>query len=235
MKTNIKLIQYLNDNNLLRAYAVWLNLKHVHINSKYYDCSLLKLSKHSGISRNGLRKYVDHFKQLNWIREEGKNLVFISHTKLKALCGVKLTWDIRVSAGKVNELINNLRFEILKNKQRQFNFIKEKLVNRSNPTGKNALQKYKAAVKACLKFGVNTAGEVPKNLKISLIKLSSILNISPAGVSRLISKFVLAGKCQRISNKKTIGYHNTWLSHLPENHYQYRGFIVSVECNQYIF
>lgn len=235
MKTNIKLIQYLSDNNLLRSYSVWLKLKHIHVNSTYYNWSLSKLSKDSGISRNGIRKYIILFERLKWIRIKNNHLTFISHDKLKNSCGVKLKFDLTIIPGSVKDILSALRYEILKNKQRHFDFIKDKLVNLSNPQGIGALNKYKAAKKACIKHGLNITGEQPSYLKITLSKLKGLLNLSASTISRLIKQFEAVGKAIVIRGEQKVICRVNKRITLNDNMYQYKGCVISVECNKYQF
>jgi len=237
MKTNIKLIQHLSDNNLIRYYAVWLRLKHMHVNSIVYNHSLSKLSSQSGISRNGLRKYIKFFIQKNWITQQDNNILFISHTKFKALNGIKFNREIKITKSSLIQTItNNLRFEILKEKQRKFNYVKSVISNRNNPTGKNALKKYKSSIKAIKNLQCNiTTGEAPTNLTISLNKLSKLLNISPSSISRLIKIKTKQQKAVVIRDRILVASQINSSAYIPKNHFLSNGYVFKAVCNKYIF
>lgn len=227
MKTNIKLIQIFIDSDLIRKYAVFLKLKHLHKNSKVYNYTSYKLSKQSGISRGTIIKYIEFFKDNKWIRVEKNDIVFISTDKLKALYDIKLKFDIKIEkSNTITSLVNSLRYEALKHKQSQFKFINQIRKDQTIPQGVNALKRHKKAIKVELK----TFGEFSNYLKISVKKLSLLINKSNSTVSRLIKlkgATVIRGKKTIMRLKRNI--------HLPHNMYWNKGFVIKVECNSYIF
>lgn len=234
MKVNVNLIQCLSDNNLLRHYAVFLRLKHIHVNSKVYNYSINRLSRQSGISRNGLRKYMEFFIANKWVRPEGDDIIFIGTGKLKALYGIKIRWDIKIERStSINTILSSLRYQILINKQRKFNYIKKIATNRSNPQGKGALQAYKRAIKS--KYVI---GEGIDYLKITIKSLSKLLNVSTSSVSRLIKKYEILGKAKVIRIKHLalrFGRLKPVSLYCPEGYFFSKGYVIRVECNKYVF
>lgn len=230
MKTNINLIKFLIDNDLIRQYAVFLKLKHIHSNGRVYDYSPYKLSKQSGLSRTSIVKYIAFFKEQNWIRIEKNDIIFISIEKLKALYEIKLKFDIKIKKTKtitITSLVNSLRYESLKHKQSQFKHSNQIRKDQSNPQGKGSLKRYKKALKKTIP---KTFGEFSNYLKISVKKLALLINKSTATVSRLIKvkgAKVIRGKQTIMRLKRNI--------HLPHNMYWNKGFVVKVECNSYFF
>lgn len=211
---------------MIRNYAVFLKLKHLHVNSRVYDYSPYKLSKQSGLSRNSIRKYMEFFLDNGWVKNEGNDIIFISTDKLKKLYDIKLRHDLKIKKElSITALVNTLRYEILKHKQKQFNYIKSTVNNLINPTGRNALTKHKRAKKMLPDY----KGEVLQNLKISVRKLSFLINKSSSTVSRLIKSkgaTVIRGKTT-LSKFKNVN--------LPNGFYWNSGFVVKVECNSYCF
>jgi len=151
----------------------------------------------------------------------------LSHL-LKALYDVKLNSDIKIKkSNTITSLVNSLRYEALKHKQSQFQYINQIRKDRYNPQGKGALKRHKKALKVNLP---PTFGEISNYLKITVKKLSLLINKSSSTVSRLIkikNAKVIRGKQTIIRIKRNI--------HLPHNMYWNKGFVVKVECNSYIF
>ncbi|SRR3989304_2772917 len=227
MKTNINLIKLFIDSDIIRHYAVFLKLKHIHSNGRVYNYSPYKLSKQSGLSRNSIIKYIKFFKDNNWIRTEGKDIIFISTEKLKKVYDIKLKHDIKIENNNTLSLLtNSLRYEVLKHKQSQFKYINQIRKDQTNPTGANALKRHKKAIKVPLK----TFGEFSNYLKISVKKLALLINKSGSTVSRLIKIM----KATVIRGKKTLVYFKKNIN-LPSNLYWHKGFVVKVDCNSYIF
>lgn len=230
MKTNHNLIQFLLDNSLEKEYAFFLKLKHIHVNGKIYNYSLKKLSKQSGLSRTALRVKMYFFKENGWVREEGKDLVFISHNKLMSKLGVdgSVDYKMTVRGDKIKNLVNTIRFQPIKLKGRQFSHLKYQSHNLNNPTGGYAHQEHTASKAFFRKY--QTKSEVTEGLKITTKRLGQMINKSASTASRLMKIMdvkVIAGKKTVAKSKRLKG--------LPSNFYWNKGFIVRVEPNQYIF
>jgi uncharacterized membrane protein len=226
MKTNIKLIELMVSNGLDRHYAVFLKLKHIHVNSRVYNYSPYKFSQQSGLSRNSIKKYIDFFITEGWARIEGKDLVLISTEKLKSKYSVKLKHNIKVDKGSVTEIVNNLRYQLFILKQNQFKRLKRLKEYRDNPKGKGAVKMYRNATKQLQSY----KGEFSENLKISTNKLGLLINKSKSTASRLIKQ----SKATVIKGKRVfIKFTNK--AELPEGMFKYNRYVVKIECNQYIF
>jgi hypothetical protein len=226
MKTNIKLIELMVSNGLDRHYAVFLKLKHIHINSRVYNYSPYKFSQQSGLSRNSIKKHVDFFITEGWARIEGKDLVLISTEKLKAKYSIKLKHNIKVNKGSVTEIVNNLRYQLFILKQNQFKRLKRLKEYRDNPKGKGAVKMYRNATKQLQSY----KGEFSENLKISTNKLGLIINKSGSTAHRLIKE----SKAKVIKGKKTV-IKCTRKVDLPSGMFNFKSYVVKIECNQYIF
>jgi hypothetical protein len=225
MKSNIILIETLVNSNLERHYAVWLRLKHLHINSKIYNFSENKIAKQSGLSRTAIKKYINFFIENKWCKIVGNDIVFISHNKLKYLYGIKEFGNITIAfKTQIKELISIIRYELFKDKQRKFIYIRNLRNDLNNP---KTLISYKRA-KAKLKN--STKGEVSENIKISTNKLGIIINKSASTASRLVKQM----GATVISGRKTLCKFSKKVE-LPTNCFQYKGLIIKSEANQYIF
>jgi hypothetical protein len=198
----------------------------MHVNSKVYNYSESKISKQSGLSRTAVKKYIDFYISNGWAKIKGKDLVFISTNKLKYKYGIGQHGNISLPfKSKIIELVKILRYELFKNKQRKFIYLKTLRNNLTNPTN---LLEYKRA-KSKLK-SKNTEGEVSTGLKISTRKLGIVINKSASTASRLIKEM----GATVITGKKIIARFDRKVE-LPTNLFQYKGFILKSECNQYIF
>ena len=226
MKTNIFLIELLVNSNLERHYAIWLRLKKLHINSKIYNYTDNKASTQSGLSRTTTKKYIKFFIDNKWAKIKGKDLVFISTNKLKYKYGINHNGNISLPfKSNITDIVKILRYELFKDKQRKFIYLKTLRNNLKNPTN---LKEYKRA-KSKLK-SKNTEGEVSTGLKISTNKLGIVINKSASTASRLIKEM----GATVISGKRIIARFKHKVD-LPTNCFQYKGFIFKSECNQYIF
>ena len=226
MKTNFKLIEAFIDNDIARYYAVFLKFKTLHTNSRIYNTSTYNISKQSGLSRTAVNKYMKFFLDNGWAVQSYTSVTFISLEKLKELYGITLKHNIKIECGnKVSDIVSTLRYEIFKHKQAQFNYIKSASNDKFNPRGKNALAKYKRA----LKILPTCKSEVLGNLKISVKKLGLLIGKSASTASNLIKEkgAVVIRTKSTIMKCKNI--------HLPHGCFWNNGFIIKVECNSYIF
>jgi len=236
MKTSIKLIQIFSDSNILRHYAVYLKLKAIHSNSVIYNYNISILSQKSGLSRNSIRKYIKFYLDNNWCTLNNNHLSFISLDKLRLKYGIALQQLIKIpSNGNITTLLNNLRYELLKLKNRQFNFLKNKATDKIDPKGKGACQRYKSAKKF---FDNNNYDptDITREmfLKISLKKLGCIINLSATSTHNIIKQKVLESKAV-ILRHSTECIKITTKAELKPNQYNYKGYIFTPQCNKYIF
>lgn len=228
MRSNIILIQHFIDSDVIRKYAVFLKLKHSYSNSQIYNYTAYSLSKKSGLSITTINKYVNFFIENGWVKIIGSNIIFIGNEKLKEKYGIKLNDRLKIQAHhkqSVQNILCTLRYEVYKLKQRQFNYVQENVKNQLNPRGKNALNKYKKAIKSRTSYN----GEISQHLKIGLGKLSLMINKSASTASRLIRKkkaTVIKGRKSFIKSPNIS---------LPSDYYWKKGYAVKVECNSYIF
>jgi hypothetical protein len=226
MKTNIKLIQTFVDTDLIRYYAVFMKLKSLHSNSRIYNTSAYNIAKQSGLSRTAVVKYMSFFKENGWTKETFTGVVFIGHKKLKSLYSIKLRHDISIKKeDSVSAIVSSLRYEIFKHKQTQFNYIKSASSNLINPSGKNAIAKYKKARKVL----PNCKSEVLGNLKISVKKLGLLIGKSASTASNLIKE-----KGAQVFRNKIVLDKSKNIK-VPYGFYWCGGKIIKVECNSYIF
>lgn len=225
VKANIKLTRLFVDSGIERYYAVFLKLKSVHTNGRYYNYSPYKMAQQSGLSRNAIQKYMKFFIENKWVRVTGNDIVFISSWKLKKLYDIKLKADYPVNNGSISEIVKSLRYEILKAKERQFKYANQLRKDQCNPTGKGALKRHKKAVKSKLYF----FGEFSEHLKISQKKLANLINKSRTTVGRLIKDM----GATVIPGKKS--YYKCNNVDLPYGFYYNNGYVVKIECNSYIF
>lgn len=205
LRTNIELIKIFSDtgSGMLNKYAMWLKLKHIHKNSKIYKYSLSQVARKSGLTRNGIRRYIKFFIEEKWVRMEGEGIIFISHDALKKKYGV---WKIRTKRGKfikcdfllnctsttsVKDIHSSLRYEIPRDKQRKFNYVQNHANNLLHPDGAGAKARYTKAFKF---FGGKSVGAVPQCYQTSISSLAIQWNVSPSTASRLIKKYEAQGR-----------------------------------------
>ncbi len=222
MVANIRLIKLFNDSDILKKYAVWLKLKSIHNNSRVYNYSDYKFSMQSGFSRTLISKHIKWFTDNGWVREENDDIVFIASSKLALKYDVKLWSKIKIDKNStITEIVKSLRYELLKEKQRQFNFNKSISQNQRNPS---SVKLYKRAIK------FKKLGVIEGNYKVGLKCLSKSLNVSRSTVSRLIKD-----KCRTVIRKRScIG----WSIRVPfreSGYYDYKGKLFKRECNEYNF
>lgn len=213
------------DSDLERYYAVYVKLKSIHSNGRFYNSSLYSLSKQSKLSRNSIRKYADFFTKEGWIIKEHNTISFISSDKFNELYGIKLRNTIKLSKNKsVTEITNTLRYELLKEKQNQFNYLKEVEKDKRIPTN---LKSYKRALRLSKDYKCEN---ISTNLKISVKKIGIIINKSSSTATRLIKTM----KSKIIQGERKIFRYSANVE-LPNGFFFYKGCIMQKQCNQYIF
>lgn len=235
MNTSVNLIKLFIDSNILRQYAVYLQLKHLHSNGCLYKYNVNKLSQKSGLSRNSIKKYVDFFLVNDWCKMHGKNLVFISLTNLRLKYGVRLKHSIKIEGGPVKTILTNLRYELLKQKNRQFNYLKGVSNDLNNPSGKNALRDHKKAIKLSHKYNLPVKGA--SALKISLKSIGNILNLSSASCFNLIKLKQQQGKAKIIKDifiKSPREFYGSACKFIEKGYFKGHFYYIPV-CNKYEF
>jgi len=213
------------DNDLVRHYAVYLKIKSIHSNGRFYNSSINNISKQSGLSRNAIKKYIAFFIENKWVNQECNTLNFISVNKLNILYGIKLRNTIRINTkSSVTETVNQLRYELLKQKQNQFNYLKVIEKDKNTPTD---LVSHKRALKLSKDYQCEN---LSKNLMISVKKIGLIINKSSSTATRLIKTM----KATVIPGDRKIFRYSANIE-LPNGFFFYKGCIIQKQCNQYIF
>lgn len=239
MQTNIQLIQVLTDNELLRKYAVFLRFKHTYSNSCIYNYSIKGLSCKLGLSRTSIRNNIQFFIDNGWAEMHGNNLMFISHKRLLQLYKIKLTKSIKLKKTTcVTKIVNNLRFELLKNKQRQFEFLKKVSRDLIDPKGKGATDRL---IKAKRFFRKSNSKPIPLSenvkdlkLKISGESLGKIIGKSKSTISNLLRLKEQEGKVEITRKKHVLHKSLSWGPDM-KGYYLCKGYWIKVSCNQYKF
>lgn len=230
MTGNIQLIQYFKDTDeiLLRRYAVWLKMKGIHVNGRIYNYSDYKFSKQSGLSRTMVRKYIKFFIDNGWVREEGDSLVFISKEKLREKYGVKLYCNIAIDTESlsVQGIVDLLRYNIIKDRGRKQIFAKQLYKDQNDPSGDDALERFKKANK---KAKVEFDGEVCELYAVSLYTLSSLIGMSISSTSRLIKPRCI----KKVHRVEYLGYAPT--NPEIEGIFWSKGKMFKPKMNEYIF
>jgi predicted transcriptional regulator len=221
MKTNIQLIRYCVDNGIERYLAVWHKLKSRHVNGRFYTHSINSIAKQTGLSRTAINKYLNFFLEQGWCKRENNTIRFISLDKMRKLNDINLTVNIELKGKTITEITNNIRYELLKEKQRQFNYCKELESHKINARN---LAAYKKAMK------ILKGEKLPTHLTITLQKLTTIVNKSQSTIHRLIKTMgatifegvrVCLTYCANIE--------------LPKGFYFHKGKIYKKYANSYIF
>lgn len=236
MKTSIKIIELFTSSGILREYAVFLQLKHLYSNGCIYKYNINKLSQKSGLSRNSIKKYVAFFVSNGWVTMHGDNLCFISLESFRLKYKIKLKHAIKIKNGNTSKVLNGLRYELLKQKTIQFNFLKNISNDLNNPSGKNALQKYKHAKKYANRTGKKLCIS-ESAIKISLKTIGTILNLSPASSFNLIKLKQTEGSATIIRTKfiKSIAECSGKMTKYVDRGYFKGGMYYIPVCNKYVF
>ncbi len=150
----------------------------------------------------------------------------ISTEKLKSKYSIRLKHNIKIKKGSVTEIVNSIRYQLFILKQNQFKRLKELKKYRDNPKGKNGAKRYRNATKKLQSY----KGEFSEHLKISTNKLGLIINKSASTASRLIKNStakIIKGERVFIKCKRSVD--------LPPGMFNFKSYVVKIECNQYIF
>lgn len=240
INANIKLIQFFCDNNLLRKYAVWIKLKSIHINSTYYNFTYSGIANKCNISRNTAKKYLEFFVNEGWAKSINGNITFIGQPKLKALYNVTLKHNDEIGGNTIQEIVNNLRFQLIKHKYNQYSFKKQVYSDLIDPKGKGALKRYKKAQKLINRgaISLNTLpGEKNENFKMSFKTIAKNINMSSATAFKLFRGKEKENKLTIIRQRaKSSGdAYKINIPFLKSNQFIYNGFIYNALCNKYVF
>lgn len=162
------------------------------------------------------------------------NLCFIGFERFKKLCDVRQQTTVNIEGNSVTEIVDNLRYEILKNKNRNLLFLKEITKDLIYPEGKDALERHKKA-KRFFKTRKKTPTRLieTKDLTISLQKIGNLIGTSPATAHALIKSKVVQGVAKVIKTpfKKSKGVNCL----LPGNMFYSKGYVYTPVCNKYVF
>ena len=159
------------------------------------------------------------FIENGWVRREKDSIVFISKEKLRLKYGVKVFCDIPVDTNRtIGEIVNDLRFQLFKERERRWEHQKQLHQDQSNPSN---LKAYKKAIK------VDKVGEIGERYAVSLFTLAKQVNLSISSVSRLIKP-----RCKEKWNR--VLCLGVGVIHC-ENYYNYSGKVFKVIMNEYSF
>ncbi len=150
-----------------------------------------------------------------------------------SLHGINYGSFIIVKGESVKELLANLRYEVYRNKQKNFTFLKEITKELINPCGENAAKVHRKAVRFFRKRGDAPTQLATEDLKISLSKLGKLIGRSASTAHALIKQKVTEGLATvmkgEINRVKGINVP------LPEGMFYCKGYIFTPSCNKYVF
>jgi len=162
------------------------------------------------------------------------NLTFIGTKHFRDIYNIRLFTLIKVEGNTISEIVSNLRYEVFKNKSRQFLFLKQKHQELINPSGEDALAKHKQALRFFKKRDKGIPSMVETGgLNISLIKLGQMIKCSPATAHSLIKKKAKEGLAEIIKTPffRVKGINCT----LPGKMFFSKGNVYVPVCNKYVF
>ena len=162
-----------------------------------------------------MKFFLDH----GWCKKEGNSLIFISKEKLRLKYDVKVFCNIQVQIEKtIGHILNDLRYELLKERQRRFDYTKQLSIDQSNP---DSVKSYKRALKH------EPIGEMNERYAVSLYTLADQLGLSISSVSRLIKP-----RCKEKWNRVLcLGVGVMYC----DGFYNYSGKVFRVIMNEYSF
>jgi len=177
------------------------------------------------------------FLENGWCCISGKNLQFISLTKLREKYNITLKATIKLTPNtNTQTTLNNLRYELFKQKSNQFNFLKNIARDLNNPSGNNALIKHKKALrfkKLNSKHNLTTLSETAQ-LTIALSSLGNIINLSPSSAFNII-KAKVKDSLATVFKKYPKCLGKGFYPNPPKHIFNSNGYIFTTQCNQYLF
>jgi len=208
MVTNIQIIRHCSDRNILRQYAVWLQMKQVFKHSCFYNGNISHIIKTTGLSRNTVKKYINFYIENGWAREHGNNITLISQHKLKKLLKITLMRNINISHldhSSTSKTITLLNYLLFKFKHDQFQYLREMSSDLINPNGSKALQRHKAAVRFFKESNSKPIlDESDDTYNPSVFTIARTINKSIASASRLTKNLADLKLITVKENKKVV-------------------------------
>jgi len=242
MKTTLLTIMELNDAGHLRHYAVWLKLKNIYKNGCYYKYNNNKLHNQTGLSNTALRKYIQFFLDNKWCHLRDGNLCFVAEKTLRVdILDIRNRKFVKIDQyTKVSDILTQLRFLIIKNKNAQFEFVRQKSRDATILKGNNMLKRMKKARAFFRKYDGNmvieSRGEI-LNYKVSYEKIGVHLGLGKTSGFNLIKRLQMEGKITKISHmrQKVIKNVGSGGNFLPDGMFFYNGAGYKQKCNEYLF
>ena len=236
MYLNVDTIQQSIDDGDVKKFAAFLWFKTRYSNSCYYKWSFKSISDKTKMSRTAVRKYIPEFIKLGWCREHSKNLIF---KKTKELYATKINQYVKINTnGKIQDILNELYFVVLKRKANQFDYVKKLWKDKSNGKVQSS-NHYKQIRKVCKGREIKTSAI--QGFSFSLSKIANLFNTSPSTASRIMQTLNKKGKFMRMSNYEVFGNikYKPWLKEkLRWDNGIFitkSGNVTKKLCNSYIF
>lgn len=263
MKSNVKFIYSLIEEDSIKEYAAFLKLKHIYVNGCVYNYSPFAFCKITGLSRNTIKKYVDFFLKEGWCRMHGKNLIFHKLEKIKEDKGINTVDAVILKINAKKDTLKSIQTKIyhaaLKAKQDAYLFLLGKTRDKLIPSGKNCKLKYKKATRFFnnhptiqpVKLPVCENGKLPakkfkelSKFKISIKKIAEHLKISTTSAYRYLQS-MKKSKILKIFKTHFLGrvllhvnykmFDTMMANHIGKNQFIANGALYTVECNKYSF
>lgn len=183
MKNSFYISTNLIKNNLshkdITALAIYIKLKGIFNIAIFYNYSILKLYKHSGISKNLLSKYIPILISKGFAHIENGNLRL---SAFKVMAEPTKSYITVSNTLKVSQIIQYLRYEIIEKDLQRQRFIIDLQSNRIKASFKNKkkwLKKYTA--------------NGDRNIRTSYRRIASILNTSISTAYNILNRMVEIG------------------------------------------
>jgi len=141
-----------------------------------------------------------------------------------------------VKEDSVQGVLDNLRYQLIKDRQISFDYVKRLSRDKSIETRKWVrLSDYKRAEKFFRKTGYKTIECENEKLKISLRKLGDVIGLSAATAHALVKKKIKEGFVRKIKNPPKRIFLGEFFGELPRKMIFSKGFLYSPICNNYVF
>jgi len=239
VRVSIGLIEVFARNGILPMYAPFLQYKSLYHSGSIHNSTNSRLARLSKKARSTCDAHVAFFKKYGWVREENNHLIFIGLPNLMKLYDVesKNFTHITLSRNK-KENLAKLRFTLLKDKNKQFQYIKSISNDLHNPRGKDALKRHKRAKRIARKNDYNiTEGCVKGEYKIGMAKIAVLMGVALATASRTIQTMesVLKDKFSVIRERTLLGKGLRGAELDMTGVFHWDGYTYKQECNRYTF
>lgn len=203
---NTYLIDWLVANNLVKEFAVWLNLKSIYRNGCFYKYSMRSLEKKTGFSNTLIKKYIKKFMDLGWCRLHSGNLSFVS---LKRIGASTKRHRLEIVGASVREITLSLHHAILKREESQYHYKREKVNDFLNP-GRNRHKEHRSAKRYFKKLGYEPTKIASETFHLSLKTIGKMLGRSVSGAHRTI---------KALGSKIKVGYSHKIMSKCFDKRY----------------